>query len=923
MNRIIILLLLTAAFNLSFAQNGIKEKSKEDKIHNIEKISGISDRAGGLHNASNIGLFFENRGKLYPRRITQGPSGEFPINSGKHYIYRVNPMVGVPGNVVQARYTTNEEWEAVSGYHNQAGSRVAFSDNPKTWPATGWPVKDANGNPVIKSDQDSYCVYSDSTNSREQLGIVIAQTGYSYGVGFAKNLLFFKYEVINKGQKNLEGLYFNLYTDLDIGNISGGQPEYSDDKVGFIKDKNFMYFYDDGVSNEWPGGKTGQFGVVFLQTPEVNGRQLGITDFHYNLYDDDTDIDSIQYQIMSSSPVLYNSSYHDKFFHIGNNPDLHYDDPSTIPAAGLDMVANAASGPYTLNVGDTLTFLTAFVAGENNNELMYSLEQAYRILEYNFELSKPPVTPNLTAFTSDKKVTLYWDDIAETSLDNFSGEYDFEGFRLYKSLDKGVNWELISEYDVKNGIGIDAGIQYSYTDTNIINGLEYWYSVTAYDRGDSSVQSLETPRGNSPDAVNIVSVITSSNPLGRTPVSQGEIINSGTGNSNYTLQIQSADNESLANNNYEIGFTFVSRQEKGLPKVTAKMLVTDSSIIGVNKYGIEFINHNSFHLIDYSTDEYHLPDPKSYRNNATYSIIREPGKPAALSLQLFGPEPNAPADQLPKTGDLLTVSFGIYAVKNGTDTVIYPRPFEIDQLHSTSDGIVFKLTPPNPIQDVSRVGGTDNFEIQFSVGDELNLQDQTYLISVENRTVQNGDGFITLQIKNTEQEILTQIDSVYNLDVIEFFGLSGKVEFTPGNPPSPGNAISVTTILPKPIKLNDAYNFNLTPAKFDKQIVQQNISDIKVVPNPYIVSSIFEPEFGELRREPLRQIQFINLPGECTIHIFTVDADLVKTIYHNSNSGTAIWDLRSEGGREIAPGIYMYLIKTGNTEYLSRFAVIK
>jgi hypothetical protein len=90
-----------------------------------------------------------------------------------------------------------------------------------------------------------------------------------------------------------------------------------------------------------------------------------------------------------------------------------------------------------------------------------------------------------------------------------------------------------------------------------------------------------------------------------------------------------------------------------------------------------------------------------------------------------------------------------------------------------------------------------------------------------------------------------------------------------------------------------------------------------------VVSSLWEPEFGELRREPLRQIQFINLPPECTIYIFTVDADLIKTIYHSSANGTEVWDLRAEGGREIAAGVYIYLVKTQDTEHLERFAVIK
>jgi len=69
----------------------------------ISKTAEISDRAAGTHNGSNIGLFFENRGKLYPRRLADGPSGEFPINSGHHYIYRINPMVGVAPDAASGR----------------------------------------------------------------------------------------------------------------------------------------------------------------------------------------------------------------------------------------------------------------------------------------------------------------------------------------------------------------------------------------------------------------------------------------------------------------------------------------------------------------------------------------------------------------------------------------------------------------------------------------------------------------------------------------------------------------------------------------------------------------------------------------------------------------------------------------------------
>ena len=112
-------------------------------------------------------------------------------------------------------------------------------------------------------------------------------------------------------------------------------------------------------------------------------------------------------------------------------------------------------------------------------------------------------------------------------------------------------------------------------------------------------------------------------------------------------------------------------------------------------------------------------------------------------------------------------------------------------------------------------------------------------------------------------------------------------------------------------------------SKIDYQQVANELNKIRVVPNPYVVSSLWEPEFGELRREPLRQIQFVNLPPECTIYIFTIDADLIKTIEHNATNGTESWDLRTEGGRELAAGMYIYVVKTKDSEFKERFAIIK
>jgi hypothetical protein len=912
-----ILLLLLIAFIIPFTLTA-QQKDSDSYRSAFDKELGINDRAAGIHNASNIGLYFENRGKLYPRRITEGPSGEFPINSTKHYIYRINPMVGIPGNVVQGRYTTDEEWEAVGGYHNNDIARIAFSDNPETWnPQLGWPVKDSEGNPVIISDQDSYCVYSDSNNTRSVIGILVAQTGYAFGVNFAKNIIFYKFQVINVGQNNLSGVYFDLYTDIDVGNVSGGDPEYSDDRLDFDPEKQVVYFFDDGISNEWPDGKTGYFGVAFLKTPEVNGVQRGITDMHYNLYDDDLDIDTVQYGIMSSAQSLYNSSLGPKFFHLGSNTSLHFDDPETIPASGLDILANVSSGPYGLNVGDTLTFITAIVAGETLDEILEAATQAQNTVDANFELPKPPPRPNLYGMAGNFKSILFWDDIAERSKDKFTGEYDFEGYRIYRSQDQGASWDKLADFDLVNNQGNNTGLQYSFTDTTVVNGIEYWYSITSYDRGDANLESLESPIGNTLESINTISVIPRSDAIGRTPVSSYDILRIA-GESNFVLDVNPVDTSNLAGNSYTAGFMYTFKKEKGDLETSVSLEITDSSLTKPYKYGIQFTSASTYNVLNLTTGEIIGREGYNYPPGGRSIDIPGYGIKAILS-----DAPGTPPEKLPESGDLIAISYSVYVIRNGQDTVTAPRPFSIDQEQSTGDGILYKLIQPDFIQNVSRVDGTDNFDIQFSVAADTLIKTDLYLVSTTGNGMNGEEGFISLIVKNSIMDTVLVADMLYNLDTFEFDGVEGKVVFNSTNPPGAGNIFSVETLAPILPGIKDMYSFKIRGALNDSRLVSQKINNIKVVPNPYMVSSLYEREYGELRREPLRQIQFINLPSECTIYIFSVSADLVKTLHHSSSNGTETWDLRTESGREIAPGVYIYVVKTAGSEFKDRFAVIK
>jgi hypothetical protein len=99
---------------------------------------------------------------------------------------------------------------------------------------------------------------------------------------------------------------------------------------------------------------------------------------------------------------------------------------------------------------------------------------------------------------------------------------------------------------------------------------------------------------------------------------------------------------------------------------------------------------------------------------------------------------------------------------------------------------------------------------------------------------------------------------------------------------------------------------------------QANLDNVGVVPNPYIVRS------GYKESEYLRQIRFTNLPGQCTISIFTVTGEFVHEFEHQSlTSGNAWWDMRTVNNQEVAPGLYIYHVKSSNDEKIGKFAVIR
>ena len=102
-------------------------------------------------------------------------------------------------------------------------------------------------------------------------------------------------------------------------------------------------------------------------------------------------------------------------------------------------------------------------------------------------------------------------------------------------------------------------------------------------------------------------------------------------------------------------------------------------------------------------------------------------------------------------------------------------------------------------------------------------------------------------------------------------------------------------------------------------------ADFQVVPNPINLASdetlrIF-PNGDQLRG----QVEFLDIPGFCTISIFTETGELVKRIEHATGSGYNTWDLLTEARQPIVSGIYLIHIadtESGNTA-TKKLVVIK
>ena len=98
------------------------------------------------------------------------------------------------------------------------------------------------------------------------------------------------------------------------------------------------------------------------------------------------------------------------------------------------------------------------------------------------------------------------------------------------------------------------------------------------------------------------------------------------------------------------------------------------------------------------------------------------------------------------------------------------------------------------------------------------------------------------------------------------------------------------------------------------------IDDVRVVPNPVNLGSD-----QSIRFTIEDEVAFFNIPGDCTIKIYSEIGELIQTIEHADGSGDEKWNLTTSARQLLVSGIYIAVVTDNetNAQVFRKFTVIR
>ena len=407
------------------------------------------------------------------------------------------------------------------------------------------------------NDSPAGTEYSIYDGIKRGTGVDVAVRGYQWAHPAAEDILIYTYWIQNLSSWDYDKFIFGMYGDADVGD-DGDQ---RDDDAWFDTINDIVYQWDHDMWSHNDGGFVpAYFGWKYLESPgnpldDLDNDDDGMidesqsdgidNDGDWDLYVDDIgsdgvganfgeyigpDIDGTEGNgVPDAGEPNFEYTDNDESDQIGLTSftaaaypgiDLTQDGVTwnqlapgsfTNISQTVDLTFMYGSAYFELPKDDQRKFAVAVIFGNDYEDILRNSATMQQIYNSDYNFAKPPNLPKLTVVPGDGKVTLYWDDKSEYSIDPIYG-FDFEGYRIYRATDPAFNevWNItdtygnptfnkpIAQFDKADGLegphpyglngihldmGTDTGLRHSWTDTTVNNGQTYYYAVVAYDYG--------------------------------------------------------------------------------------------------------------------------------------------------------------------------------------------------------------------------------------------------------------------------------------------------------------------------------------------------------------------------------------------------------------------------------------------------------
>lgn len=547
-------------FLFLFITDFLSAQQTSDKL-----FKSLDDDNSKFTNVGNIGLTVTNFGTyghgftLWPRQ----PSCEYPIGSGIEHIFDGGLWIGAftsndsLGTGRQGPFVTTAAVDAASV--SARGGGFEFTNRPGDRVVERSALLDSKVySPLAVSHQDFVMEYSDTSTTlaggeiipdHNPIGVTVHQESYSWNLSFANNFVIMNYWIKNVSGKYLDSVFIGLWTDAVVRNTNITSPRSGGtffDKGGNGYSPEFKIAYEFDATGDI-GFTDSYVGIQFL------GSSIPIDSVNFvswqfrnttdpNLFAPQNDVE--RYRKMEG-------------YFGGTNRYLWGISPDILKTPSNRSIL-ISSGPFrNIAPGDSINVVFAIITAkkfgtdpaaldneEQKTNLYTSAEWALRayfgedrnrngILDAGEDLDgdgkitryilpTPPQNPKIKVVPESQKATIYWDKRSEESTDPITGEKDFEGYRLYRTMsgfdltasqDLNVALVKMAEFDsLGNNVGLNTGFSfvelsepitfpndttqywYKFEIQNLLNGWQYVFSVTAFDKGDVTfnLESLES-----------------------------------------------------------------------------------------------------------------------------------------------------------------------------------------------------------------------------------------------------------------------------------------------------------------------------------------------------------------------------------------------------------------------------------------------